>query len=287
VSGRAAGPAHTASAGTARQVTDEEVAAFREHGWARLPGLVPPEVVDRIRAELTGLMGAGVEHHRQVDRPRDEPGRAHFGAMWRSYDEPSRDSPFLWDFATSPAVGRVGSRFLRDRPVRFLRDEVLVKMPHQDGEGVATPWHQDFPYASRDRSEQVNIWLALHDLPPERSTLRFLNGSHRWGVLGRALSDPDNDLVRQYPELERECALSPPIALRAGDATVHHGLVVHHAPPNTTGEPRWAYTVVLFQAASLYTGSPQRLTGAMAGLEVNRPLDHALTPLVWPPGEEA
>lgn len=260
---------------TARPVTDAETAFFREHGWACLGGLVPPPLVRRLRAEAGKLMGAGAE---RAKRSSGE----HFRSLWRTLDEPSRDSGLLRSFATSPDLGRLGSRLLRDRPVRFLRDELIVKMPTGQGEGIRTPWHQDFPYASRDRSGQLTLWIALEDTPPERGTLCFLSGSHRMGLLGRALSEPDNDLVVQYPELSAECEQSPPLHLRAGDATVHHCLVVHGAPPNTTDRPRWAYTVVLFQADALYTGTPQRLTGALQGLRVNRPFDHPLTPVVWP-----
>ncbi|HUQ56470.1 phytanoyl-CoA dioxygenase family protein [Lentzea sp.] len=263
--------------GTAREVTAGEVAFFRQHGWAKLDGFVPPGVVRGLREEIQGLMGAGAERYRGADRPT-RPGGDPFATMWRTYDEPSRDNDFLREFATSAAVGRAGSRFLRDRPVRFYRDEVLVKMPA----ATRTPWHQDFPYSSRDRSEQVNLWIALNDLTPEHSTLRFLSGSHRQGVLGRALATPDDDLVAQYPELLDECTLSPPLHLRAGDATVHHSLVVHTAPPNTAAEPRWAYTVVLFQAGSLYTGAPGRLTDQL-GLKANEPLDHPLMPVTWTP----
>ncbi|WP_158102589.1 phytanoyl-CoA dioxygenase family protein [Lentzea kentuckyensis] len=261
----------------ARDVTTDEVAFFRQHGWAKLEGFVSPELTLRLREEIQGLMGRGAERYRGADTPSRGAGDP-FATMWRTYDEPSRDNDFLRHFATSAAVGRAGSRFLRDRPVRFYRDEVLVKMPA----GSPTPWHQDFPYSSRDRSEQVNLWIALNDLTPEHSTLRFLSGSHRQGVLGRALGTPDNDLVNQYPELLDECPLSPPLHLRAGDATVHHSLVVHNAPANTTDTPRWAYTVVLFQAASLYTGTPQRLTDQL-GLVRNEPLDHPLTPVTWVP----
>ncbi len=259
---------------TARTATPGEVAHFRANGWVHLPEAIPAEALAQVRAAARDVLGEAAEHHK---RSRS----ALFRSLWRTYDEPSRKDGRLLDFATSADIGRLGSQFLRDRAVRFLRDELIVKMPADGTEGIGSPWHQDFPYSSRDRSEQINFWIALEDTPPERSTLRFLSGSHRWGALGRALDLPENDLVAQYPELLDECELSPPLHLRAGDATVHHSLVVHAAPPNTTDVPRWAYTVVLFQAAALYTGAPQRLTGQL-GLEVNQPFDHPLTPVVWP-----
>lgn len=267
-------PAMTAE--NARVPTAAESAHFAAHGWALLREFVRPEVVAGIRNEAHRLMGARADQGK-----RSESG---FAAIWRTFDEPSYQSDSLWRFATSAGVGRAGSTLLRDRPVRFLRDEIYVKMPVGTGEGDATPWHQDFPYANRDRSGQVNFWVALEDVQVGGGGLRYLSGSHRFGMLGRALGDPHNDLVAQYPELLAECEASPPMQLHRGDAFAHHGLTVHCAEANTSDAIRWAYTVVLFQADSLYTGAPwsSRLANRMAGIRVGEPFDHPLTPVVWP-----
>ncbi|HET8662492.1 MAG TPA: phytanoyl-CoA dioxygenase family protein [Micromonosporaceae bacterium] len=270
----------TLSHGVARDVTAQEVALFRRDGWVLLRGLVDPACTARLRGEAERLLGPAAEHHKQSTAP--------FSAIWRTYDEPSYASRPLWDFATSAPLGRLGSRFLRDRSVRFLRDELYLKMPEGGGEGQPTPWHQDFPYANRDRSEQVNFWIALNDIPSDGGALRYLSGSHRWGVLGRALADPGHDLAHQYPELLEECPLSPELALSPGDALVHHGLTVHNAPANRASTIRWAYTVVLFQADSRYTGVPwpRRLADRMAGIRPNEIFDHELTPVTWDPTQQ-
>jgi Phytanoyl-CoA dioxygenase (PhyH) len=261
--------------GRVRDVTPQEIAFFDAQGWALLPDFVVGGFTTDLAAEARRLMGERAE----LGKDQAEP----FSTIWRTYDEPSHRSPLLWDFATSPAVGRVGSRLLRERPVRFLRDEVYVKMTAAEGEGAPTPWHQDFPYGNRDRSGQVNIWIALDDVAVDGGALRYLSGSHRWGVLGRALGDPADDLLHQYPELDA-LPRSPVVPLYRGDALVHHGLTVHSAPANASDRIRWAYTVVLFQADARFTGVPwpSRLADTMGALQVNEPFDHPLTPVVWP-----
>ncbi len=111
--------------------------------------------------------------------------------------------------------------------------------------------------------------------------MRFLNGSHRAGDLGRSLDDPDRDLAVQYPELFASGTVSPPLHLRIGDATAHDSLVVHSAGENTTDEPRWAYTVALMPADGRYTGRRSALVD-FEGLVVGEELDTPQTPLLWP-----
>lgn len=262
--------------GMVRDVTADEVAFFRAHGWTKLPGFVTSERTTEIAAEVRRLMGERAERPRKATFP--------FTVIWRTYDEPSHESDFLWKFATSAEIGKAGASLLRGAAVRFLRDEIYVKMPTRVGEGCPTPWHQDYPFGNRDRSEQVNLWIALDDIPVEGGALRYLSGSHREGVLGRALDDPEHDLLAQYPDLASECPMSPVVSMRRGDALAHHGLTVHSAPANTSENIRWAYTVVLFRADSRYNGAPwpRRLADRMRDIRVNEIFDHELTPVVWP-----
>lgn len=260
-----------------RDVTAAEVGFFRTNGWALLRGLIARDAVGRVAAAARALMGDCGDNRK--------PSREPFTSIWRTFDEPAYQSTELWDFATMPEVGRVGSRLLGNRPVRFLRDEFYLKLPTDTGEGRPTPWHQDYPYANRDRAGQVNLWIPLHDVPADGAGLRYLSGSHRAGSLGRALADPANDLVAQYPELLDEYEISERQSLEVGDVLVHHGLTVHSADANTSSITRWAYTVVLFDAAALYTGVPwpRRLVDRMSGIQLNRPFEHTLTPITWTP----
>jgi hypothetical protein len=265
----------SASNAVAREVSDDETEFFDTNGWVLLRGFLTTSAAEVVAGAARHLMGVHAQHSKAATEP--------FSAIWRTYDEPSYDSAELWEIATSPDLGRAGSRLLHNHAVRLLRDEIYVKMPDGDGEGRPTPWHQDFAYANRDRSEQVNLWIALDDIADNGGSLRYFSGSHRRGLLGRALGDPNDDLLAQYPELA-ELHVSPGGPLRRGDALAHHGLTVHGAPANTSDAIRWAYTVVLFHAGARYTGVPwpRRLAQRMGGIEINGEFDHPLTPVVWP-----
>ena len=110
-------------------------------------------------------------------------------------------------------------------------------------------------------------------------TLRFYNQSHKYGCLGRSYLREGDDTVNMDPWLDKEMELSPPNNMRAGDATVHHGLTVHGAGANHGDRTRWAYAMTYFDAEALYTGAPYHTMDGL-GLVVNEPLDHPNFPLV-------
>jgi ectoine hydroxylase-related dioxygenase (phytanoyl-CoA dioxygenase family) len=260
-----------------RAVTDEEVAFYRDNGWVKLERLMAPELVAEILARAKARMGErGV-----ADMPDNRPGimNPQLRAIWRDWQNPAEEDEFFRSVSQSPAMGRVASRMLRDREVRWWSDMILCKLPSAEG-GARTPWHQDFPYLSLDRIGLLNIWVALVEMPPEMGTMRFLSGSHRIGPMGRVIHRTDGkDLLDLYPWIAEEHQVSEPLHLQPGDATVHDWMTVHAAPPNDTDQPRWAYADSIFPAETLFTGAQQRRTDGLE-LKVNEPLDHPRFPVI-------
>ncbi|GAA5045804.1 ectoine hydroxylase-related dioxygenase (phytanoyl-CoA dioxygenase family) [Thermocatellispora tengchongensis] len=249
-----------------RDVTADEAAFFAEHGWVRLPGLVGPDAVARLRerAEVY-LRRRERERTTLVDR-----------AFGQSRDIAESDELFR-ALTFAPAMGRAATRLLRGvRGVRVQVTNLLIKEP--GGGHGATEFHQDFPWMPMDRSAMLTFWLALVDVPADMGSLRFYDGSHRYGILGRSFTREGDDQLSQHPWL-KELELSPSLDLAAGDATVHHSLTVHGAPANRRGTPRLSFTVTYFDADALYTGTPYAQTDGL-GLTVNRPFEHPRFPPV-------
>lgn len=250
-----------------RQATDDEAVFFDEHGWVRLAGLVDPGTVAELRERAAGQLEARERTRKTlVDQ-----------AFGQSRDIAAEDEMF-GALTMSPAMGRNAVRLLRGvRGVRVQVTNLLVKEP---GEHGATEFHQDFPWMPMDRSAMLTVWLALVDVPADMGSLRFFEGSHRHGLLGRSFTRAGDDQLSQHPWL-KELALSPPLDLRAGDATVHHALTVHGAPANHRDSPRLSFTVTYFDADALYTGLPYQQTDGL-GLDVNRPFEHERFPCLKP-----
>jgi Phytanoyl-CoA dioxygenase (PhyH) len=260
-----------------RGVNDDEVAAYLANGWVKLESFMAPGLAAELLEHTMGRMGEDAT----AEMPDNRPGimNPQLRALWNDWQNPSEEDELFRSVSQSSAMGRVGSRLLRDRDVRWWSDGILCKLPASGG-GARTPWHQDFPYLSLDRIGLLNVWVALVDMPPEMGTMRFLNGSHRIGPMGRVIHRTDGkDLLDLYPWIAEEHEVSPPLTLKAGDATVHDWMTVHAAPPNDTSQPRWAYTDSLFPAETLFTGAQQRRTDGLE-LKINEPLDHPRFPVL-------
>jgi hypothetical protein len=266
-----------------REVTDDEVAFYRENGWAKLESLIPAELAQQMLESAQDLIRSDSED--MQERPPEElrlgGGKVVDRAEWRDYHYVARDDrldPFH-SYAMSKVMGRNAQRMMgREVGVRYYNDMIAAKMPAGHAASAPTAWHQDWPYTAFDRAGSLIFWVALADATPEMGTMRFLTGSHREGSLGRTLVG-DNDAQTQYPEVFERCDLSPPQHLKPGDGTVHNGLVLHGAPQNQTDRTRFAYIVGYAPGDALYDG---RFTTANENLEINKPFDHPHYPLVYP-----
>lgn len=250
-----------------REATDAEVTFFHDNGWVRLARLVDPGTVSILRERASGYLEARSQAGASlVDQ-----------AFGQSRD--IADSDELFGLLTmSQAMGRNATRLLHGvAAVRVQVTNLLIKEPGQHG---STEFHQDFPWMPMDRSAMLTVWLALVDVPADMGSLRFYSGSHRHGLLGRSFTRQGDDQLSQHPWL-KELELSPPLDLKAGDATVHHALTVHGAPANRRETPRLSFTVTYFDADALYTGTPYRQTDGL-GLKVNQPFDHERFPCLRP-----
>jgi hypothetical protein len=218
-----------------RDVTDEEVAHYTEHGWVFLPGLFSPALAAELRREAEDLVepipgNPLFKSRRPVGRDGIEPFRT---VCWSEH------------------MGRVAHRLanrarLTDAliPTRYLDDLIWAR-----GAGIeGIKYHQDSVTEGADRFGRLNFWVALEEVSPEMGAMRFLSGSHREGMLGSPERDPDAGwdapgfcLSERYPKLFDIYQLSPEFHYQAGDATVHHGWLVHGSPANVSDRERWCY----------------------------------------------
>ncbi len=234
-----------------RSLTDSEIETFQQQGWVFVPSLIAPDLAAQILERAKAVMGE--EALATTGGGGGDPQFAEYRNILRNYLGFWKIDPLMHEVSHSPELAREISRLLRGRAVRFFNDEVLVKPPAEAG-GKRTPWHQDFPHATFDRSGLVNIWISLVDLPAERGPMSFLSGSNRFGPLGRTLLD-DEDVVAQNPWLAEQCPIETPPAMAPGDATIHGDLTIHGGPAFDGPHWRWAYLINLMDAAIRYTGA--------------------------------
>jgi ectoine hydroxylase-related dioxygenase (phytanoyl-CoA dioxygenase family) len=276
-----------------REITDDEVGFFRENGWVKLEQLISGELAAQLLAAVQGVMGTepearseakGIEQSANVKLGADRRGgQVQDTGYWMDYHFIARDDRIepCYSLVFGKVLPRNAQRLMeRDVAVRYSSDLVACKMPTGHAGGKPTDWHQDFASLPFDRSGGLAFWLALDEVTEEQGAMRFLNGSHREGNLGRTRVQ-GKGVKEYYPELLERYEMSAPLRLRAGDATAHHNLVCHGAPENLADRPRWAYIVAYFPGDALYTGAYNHNFSDI-GLAINKPIDHPRFPQVLP-----
>ena len=118
--------------------------------------------------------------------------------------------------------------------------QLLLKPPARS-EGAATNigWHQDRHYWQvwEEGSELFTAWIALSDVTPEAGPMRFVRGSHRWGLQQSDFYGQDHEAQRRGIQVptghnwEEVPALLPP-----GGVSFHHNLTYHGSGPNQSGD---------------------------------------------------
>ena len=138
-------------------------------------------------------------------------------------------------------LASTAAELLDVRQVRLYQDCVFVKEPGH----AETNWHSDLRMTPLDTNDFVTVWVPLTTIPAglAGSGLLFAEGSHRDFALPFWYKDAGTgkDLHGRY----RQASAGRMVP---GDATFHHGWVLHAAGgwPAEASAPRVAYTVSFF-----------------------------------------
>ncbi|MCW5773815.1 MAG: phytanoyl-CoA dioxygenase family protein [Rhodospirillaceae bacterium] len=201
---------------------------FAREGYvAGLPALTPEETA-RYRAELMRLyetLPAALQKHfinlHGVLAWADELGR--HKAILDAVEQLIGPDIFLWKsrgFAKFPGPGHVA-------------------------------WHQDLPHWNLVPDEAITAWVALSDVNEANGCVRVVPGTHRGGSRASdAVADPTNLLSAglEFTVSDQEAAQAAPMLLKAGQFSLHHGMIVHGSGANVTEAPRLGAAFVYIPA---------------------------------------
>lgn len=112
--------------------------------------------------------------------------------------------------------------------------------PKEPGDGRFISWHQDSAHWGLDSDQILTVWIALTDATEENGCMRMLSGSHRTGTVPhRDTWNPDNILTRgQTIDAEIDESTAVWVALKAGEASLHHVDMWHASKPNESAGRR-------------------------------------------------
>ncbi len=151
---------------------------------------------------------------------------------------------FVWDLATAPKLIET-MRNLIGEDILLLATHFFCKYPEKDPKSYVA-WHQDVTYWGLDPAEAHTAWIAVDDADVENGSMLVIPGSHKNGILTHGVSDTDDNLLsinQAIPDelIDEDSAIQ--LALKAGQISVHEGMVVHASMPNGSNRRRCGLTV--------------------------------------------
>ena len=139
-------------------------------------------------------------------------------------------SALLRDFVTRGPQVALATELLGPN-VCFTHQQYIIKHPDPRAR-TDVPWHQDSGYGHLEPPLDLTVWIALDDCTLDNGCLWVLPHSERRGLL------PHDGVGALRGVAVEESGVALP--MRAGDAVLFGGLLLHRSLPNATNATRVA-----------------------------------------------
>ena len=190
---------------TPYNLTEDHHFTFRRDGFIKLPNVLSPGAVVRLREELIRLLSKTFPESNRSNRFLS------LEMMWI-------ESPIIRQYVLSPRMAKISADLLSVKSVRLYHDQALYKSPR----GGMTPWHCDQYYWPLDTDKTITAWIPLQDTPVEMGAVVFSVGSHHI-PMGRNLPIGDDSQQVISDNLNRLGLEHVEQNFEAGDVSFHWG----------------------------------------------------------------
>ncbi|MCG8696201.1 MAG: phytanoyl-CoA dioxygenase family protein [Minwuiales bacterium] len=264
-----------------RRITQEEKDQYQKDGVVCLRGLFDMKVVDKLRVGAEQCMAAPPSDlTMEIADMKKAEGRFFFDTfLWLRND-------ICRNFVHESDAAEIAASVMQSRKVNIFFDQWLIKEP---GTQLETPWHHDLPYWPVLGDHVCTLWLALDPVTADSGAVEYVRGSHRWGQRLKPASFSGatkfSEELPKVPDIEAERDKHDIVSfdLEPGDCTIHHGLLVHHAPGNARTDrrrrayvTRWAGDNAVFHPHDGIQHMPP-----LPDIPAGGPLDSELWPVIW------
>ena len=203
-------------------------------GWVIVEGVFPTDEVDRIARLAVDVSETQIDPDDSYSTDASADG---------AITAPRKvDLPFVIESEFRPFVLHPNLQSLLETligcPPRLFGDQIMMKPPRV---GSEKQYHQDNYYFRLAPDDHViTAWIALDDVDEENGCLRYIDGSHRDGLLPHTpvpgaphnLSPPADQI-----DLSKESLA----IVGKGGVVFHHGLALHASHPNRSDRWRRGY----------------------------------------------
>ncbi|MDA3959591.1 MAG: phytanoyl-CoA dioxygenase family protein [Planctomycetota bacterium] len=219
------------------QVTDEQVAHYRDQGYLVIEGLIGPDEIADLRTDILKLARGGYPCPNLDPLPA---GIDDDEALSRvlCLHQPHRISPVIRHFCEHPSIAAVLAKVVAahlpadwwDGSVKCMQSMFFAKGPGKPGQA----WHQDEIYIpTRDRS-LAGAWIAVDDANIDNGCLWVLPGSHRRGVLYEQRDHNSEHFDSAQESFGFDDSDEVPVEVPAGSVVFFNGYLLHRSKPNHT-----------------------------------------------------
>jgi ectoine hydroxylase-related dioxygenase (phytanoyl-CoA dioxygenase family) len=206
-------------------LTEQQTQAYSRDGILSGLPIMPEREIQQFRQQFDAL-----EAEEGRERAQNKLFDRHF------------DQPFIWEIATHPGI--------LDCVEGLIGPDILLLSTHffckygPDCRFVA--WHQDLRYWGLEPPEEVSAWFAVDDSDTENGCMRVIPGSHRSGLIEHGRAETKGNLLsinQEMPVSPEDESRAMDCVLKAGEISLHHGLLVHGSLPNRSPRRRCGLTI--------------------------------------------
>ncbi len=287
--------------GLVRNVTDDEIACYAEHGVVHLEGIL--DLAWLAEAERIFYLVFGEERAEglnELNASELAPILAATGAkLLESEDERAQAEgqfkvgtfnhlkvPDLRAIGVAEPLPQVAAALMQASRINFYGDQLFLKEPRSIHR---TAFHQDAPYFHLEGGQCCTIWMPLDVVDKSNAAMGYVRDSHTWDIhaangfvtqtpMPGSPEKPLPDIEGHESEYDIQW-----VECRPGDAIVHHVRTAHGSTGNTTDRPRRAVSLRYLGEDCRYhprEGTPpdSQLSDSLAPGDV---MDSPEFPLVW------
>lgn len=212
------------------QLSDTQVAAYREDGFLLLPNFFNAKLIDELRTMAT------------ADRVLDQ------AAFGRDDGEGGTVRLSLWNHPTDTLYGAIArSRSMVGIIEQLLGDEAYhyhSKMVMKDARiGGAWAWHQDYGYWYQNgvlRADLCSAFIAIDPCTRENGCLQVIRGSHHLGRLDHQVTGAQAGIDPERLEAIEARLETVHVVMNPGDLLLFHPNTLHRSDQNASENPRWS-----------------------------------------------
>ena len=256
---------------TEYNLTEEHHLAFRRDGFIRLPNILSPGAVVRLREELTYLLNKTFPKNNRSNRFLS------LEMMWI-------ESAIIRRYVLSPRIAKISADLLSVKSVRLYHDNTLSKEP---GCG-RTPWHYDDHHFPLETNDVVTAWIPAQPVPKAMGPLSFAKPLNVFNLVkditfNKNDTSYDKTVTKVFKENNVAIDNKP---FEMGEASFHHNLCFHTAGDNRTTQSRIVLANTYFADGARVVKEPTMVSGDwqkfIPGAGPGEIVASKFNPVCWP-----